>query len=164
MSNPKERHYWTQLRAALTAGQWRSPYPAKTPNGTTLTWPELFRKFNKHCKGFQDVAEVASQTRSLAKLLSEPYPDEDEDAELAVSTASGDSTGKREKLDLDGESMLAEKYVEMASNGYTALKALQSSNSDVRSYFLLLWSLRPYLTLIDDKLCPCILLIRIRES
>ena len=165
MSNPKERHYWTQLRAALTAGQWRSPAPAKAPNGTTLTWSELFRKFNKHCKGFQDVAEVASQTRFLAKLLSEPYPDEDEDAEVVVSTgASGDSTGKREKLDLDGESMLAEKYVEMASNSYTALKALQSSNSDVSSYFLLLWSLRPYLTLIDDKLCSCILLIRIWET
>jgi hypothetical protein len=164
MSNPKERHYWTQLRAALTAGQWRSPAPAKAPNGTNLTWSELFRKFNKHCKGFQDVAEVASQTRSLAKLLSEPYPDEDEDAQLAVSTgASGDSTGKGEKLDLDGESMLAEKYVEMASNGYTALKALESSNSDVRSRFLLC-SLRPHLTMIDNKLCPCILLIRIRES
>ncbi len=160
MSNPKERHYWTQLRAALTAGQWRSSAPAKTPSGTALTWSELFRKFNKHCKGFQDVAEVASQTRSLAKLLSEPYPDEDEDAEVAVSTGASE---KRGQLDLHEESMLAEKYVEMASNGYTALKALGSSNSDVRSRFLLC-SLRPHLTLIDNILCPCILLIRIRES
>lgn len=130
MSNPKERHYWTQLRAALTAGQWRSSAPAKTPNGVFLTWTELFRKFNKHCKGFQDVAEVATQTYHLAKLLSEPYPDEDEDAE--VTPLSGDS-GRRGKLHLDGESVLAEKYFEMASSGYSALKALESSNSDVRS-------------------------------
>ncbi|KAG1744916.1 uncharacterized protein EDB91DRAFT_1271102 [Suillus paluster] len=58
MAHPKDKYYWTQLRAALTAGQWSSPAPAKAQNAVTLSWFHLLRKFNKHCKGFQDVAEV----------------------------------------------------------------------------------------------------------
>ncbi|KXN92633.1 Putative cargo-transport protein ypp1 [Leucoagaricus sp. SymC.cos] len=77
MSNLKERHYWSQLRAALTAGQWRSTSPAKAPNSIPLSWSELFRKFNKHCRGFKDVAEVASQTQILGSLLAADHDDED---------------------------------------------------------------------------------------
>src|SRR5260370_21435770 len=96
----KERHYWTQLRAALTAGQWCSPSPAKSTKGDFLSWPELFRKFNKHCVGYKDVAEVASQTHALAKILLETHSD-DEDVEVQderVSPHSNTDTRGRGKL------------------------------------------------------------------
>ncbi|KAF9530120.1 hypothetical protein CPB83DRAFT_201136 [Crepidotus variabilis] len=131
MSSPKERHYWTQLRAALSAGNWRSDNPAKAPNGASLSWPELFRKFNKHCKGFQDVADVASHTRELAKFLSENYPDDDEDGEGLEGQSGGlGETQKRGKLGIEGEAVLASRSVEKASQGYIALKELQSSKFD----------------------------------
>lgn len=129
MSNPKEKHYWTQLRAALTAGQWRSTVPAKAPNGTPLSWSELFRKFNKHCRGYQEVAEAASRMHALALLLSAPYLDDDEDVDASVETSKG------ERLDLSGESTVAEERKEEAEAGYKALKAIGSSKFDVRALF-----------------------------
>ena len=63
----KDKHYWSQLRGALTAGQWSSNFPAKAPNGSALTWSELFRKFNKHCHGFRDITEVASSLISPSR-------------------------------------------------------------------------------------------------
>lgn len=50
MADDKEKHYLSQLQAALTAGHWESTSPAKTPNGYPLSWSELFRKFKKHSK------------------------------------------------------------------------------------------------------------------
>ncbi len=58
MAHSKDRHYWSQLRIALTAGSWGSPHPAKAANGVPITWTDLLRKFNKHCHGFTDVAEI----------------------------------------------------------------------------------------------------------
>jgi hypothetical protein len=111
--NPKARHYWTQLRAALTAGQWRSHFPAKTPNGVALSWSELFRKFIKHCQGAQDVAHVASYTHTLALFILKDPTDEDEDNDCLVSQA----------------------VVDKIKEGYEQLMSLQSSNLDV-SYLL----------------------------
>lgn len=107
--NPKARHYWTQLRAALTAGQWRSHFPAKTPNGVALSWSELFRKFIKHCRGAQDVAHVASYTHTLALFILKDPTDEDDDNDCLVSEA----------------------VVDQIKEGYEQLKSLQSSNLDV---------------------------------
>ena len=135
MSTIKERHYWTQLRAALTGGQWQSPTPARTPNGSPISWSELFRKFNKHCRGFQDVAEVASQTRHLANLLLESYPDDDDtevDREVLRSGETNSDARRRGELDMGREVVLAGKYTERASMGYNALKVLKASNYDVR--------------------------------
>lgn len=117
MSNPKERHYWSQLRAALTAGQWRSPCPAKAPNGTLLPWSELFRKFNKHCKGFRDVAEVASHTHTLGSLLATDADDED---------VIGNTM--RPPLDVGDECILNQERLHEASVSYEALKGLEHSN------------------------------------
>ena len=122
MSNPKERHYWTQLRAALTAGQWSSPHPAKAPNGVPLPWSELFRKFNKHCKGYSDVVEVASQTHALSLLLSANTRNEDQDEPVKP---------EEYPLDLGNECILPEERMEEARQGYEALKKLESSNFDV---------------------------------
>lgn len=131
--NPKERHYWTQLRAALTAGQWSSASPAKTPNGHPLAWPELFRKFNKHCKGFQDFSEVAAHTRALAHLISETRPDDDGDGEGADGEwLNADPGSRRRSLGVEGEVVLGSAYREQASSRFDALKALECTNFSVR--------------------------------
>lgn len=132
MINPKERHYWTQLRAALTAGQWCSASPAKTPNGSLLSWSELIRKFNKHCKGFQDVAEVASHTRALAKLLLEMRSEDDEEIKAREEKLWPDLKGHG-KLGLENEVVLEGTYLEQALSRYDTLKGLEPSNSCVRA-------------------------------
>ncbi|KAF9005198.1 hypothetical protein BDQ17DRAFT_1354012 [Cyathus striatus] len=104
----KEKHYWAQLRAALSAGAWFSPSPARAPNGQLLSWSELFRKFNKHCHGFKHVSEVASYTQALAILLAANFDDEDQDR-----------TGNLPALPLTS-----------TMNAYTALKELEAPNSD----------------------------------
>ncbi|KAG6845844.1 hypothetical protein H0H87_002535 [Tephrocybe sp. NHM501043] len=125
----KDRHYWAQLRLALTSGQWSAKYPAKAPDGTALPWSELFRKFNKHCKGFEDVAQVASYTQALALLLSANSPDEDED------DIPGDATFEY-PLELGQECMLPEERIEEGKGGYEALMSLKSSNFDSLNFAL----------------------------
>lgn len=121
MAHGKDQHYWAQLRAALTAGVWASSAPAKTPNGYFLSWSELFRKFNKHCPGFHDVAEVVSQTQALSIWLSANATDEDQ---LGLEPEG--------QLRLASECMLLPERVQEATVGYNALKKLQSIRSDVR--------------------------------
>lgn len=126
--NPKDKYYWTQLRAALTAGQWTSQFPAKALNGTALSWSELFRKFNKHCRGFKDVTEVASQTHALALLLASNSEDGDQD----------DSRKDVEfPLDLGDECTLPQERIDEAAAGYDILKSMESSNFDVRVLYFL---------------------------
>ncbi len=124
MSSTKDGHYWTQLRSALTSGQWSSAAPAKAPNGVPLPWSELFRKFNKHCKGFKDVAEVAEQTLALALLLSANHRDEDQDDERIAA-------GREYAVELGDECILAPERVDEARVGYEVLKKLEGSNFDV---------------------------------
>lgn len=129
MSNPKERHYWAQLRSALTSGQWRSPHPARTPNGTPIPWPELLRKFNKHCRGYSDIAEVAAQTQALCLLLGARYADDDEHILLPeLGSGSGDFV----ELGVEEVGVLAEERIEEAMVGYNVLKSLEASKFDVR--------------------------------
>ncbi|KIJ67164.1 hypothetical protein HYDPIDRAFT_25637 [Hydnomerulius pinastri MD-312] len=119
MAHAKDKHYWSQLRAALTAGQWSSPAPAKVPNGSPLSWSELLRKFNKHCKGFQDVSEVASQTQALSLLLGANARDEDQ---------LGQEPEKEFRL--RDECVLLPERIEEANAGYELLKKLESKHSD----------------------------------
>jgi hypothetical protein len=118
MSNPKERHYWAQLRSALTAGHWRSHAPAKTPSGAPLSWSELFRKFNKHCRGAHDVASVASHTYTLALFISEDSVNEDADDDVLT-------------LESDSECLVSQGRIEKIKAGYEELQSLESSNLDV---------------------------------
>jgi hypothetical protein len=127
MTPGKDTHYWTQLRSALAGGQWAAQIPAKTPNGSTLSWSELLRKFNKHCKGFVDFAEIASQTQALALLLGANSRDEDQDG--AEDTPYG-------SLALGNECVLPEELVGEAIIGYETLRKLECSNLDVRSSLL----------------------------
>ncbi|KAG7440123.1 uncharacterized protein BT62DRAFT_989346 [Guyanagaster necrorhizus] len=127
MSTPKDKYYWTQLRAALTGGQWSSSYPSKALNGTALSWSELFRKFNKHCKGYEDVTEVASQTHALALLLAASSKDGDQD--------DAPRTGEY-ALELRDESVLPEERKGEAQAGYDILRKLESSNFDTLNFAL----------------------------
>ncbi|KAF8630555.1 hypothetical protein AX17_005367 [Amanita inopinata Kibby_2008] len=127
MSLHKDTHYWTQLRAALTAGQWASKSPAKTPDGYLLSWPELLRKFNKHCVGFKDVTEIASHTRTLALLLATcSMDDEDNNTKTSVDYP----------IVLGDECVLPEEHLEEALAGYNALKNLESGNGDTLKFTL----------------------------
>ncbi|KAK0200307.1 hypothetical protein DFS33DRAFT_1360453 [Desarmillaria ectypa] len=127
MSTPKDKYYWTQLRAALTSGQWSSPCPSKAPTGKALSWSELFRKFNKHCKGYQDVTEVASQTHALALLLAASSKDDDQDDPPQFGEYA---------LELGDESVLPEERKGEAQAGYDILKKLESSNFDTLNFTL----------------------------
>jgi len=159
----KERHYWTQLRAALTAGQWCSPSPAKSPKGDFLSWPELFRKFNKHCVGYKDVAEVASHTHALAKILLEVHSDDDEEVEVQVSPHSKTDTRGRGKLGMENDVVLEGTCLDQASKRFDALKALGSSKRDVRSAFSAA-NFQISGIMADTQPCPCILCICIRKT
>ncbi|KAJ7749067.1 hypothetical protein DFH07DRAFT_829576 [Mycena maculata] len=123
----KDKYYWSQLRAALTAGEWAAQFPAKALNGTALSWSELFRKFNKHCTGHKDVAEVASQTHALALLLAANSKDQDTD--------NPPKTGEF-PLELADECVLPEERVAEATGCYEALKKLESSNFDTLNFAL----------------------------
>jgi hypothetical protein len=123
MALAKDKHYWSQLRSALTAGQWSSPTPAKTPKGEALSWSELFRKFNKHVKGWTDVTHIASQTQALALLL------EADSLEVALK---GDQPGGY--LDLGDECILLEERIPEASGGFEVLMKLESLRLNVRQW------------------------------
>ena len=121
MSTPKERHYWSQLRSALTAGQWDTPLPAKAMNGTNLSWPELFRKFNKHCRGYGDIVEVGRQVQALALLVQ---------AKEGVGEDGKIRTREGARLVVDEECLVLEEHREEVKAGYDILQSLQSSKFD----------------------------------
>ncbi|KAH7914927.1 hypothetical protein BJ138DRAFT_1133034 [Hygrophoropsis aurantiaca] len=118
MAHAKDKFYWAQLRAALTAGQWSSEFPSKAVNGAPISWFNLFRKFNKHCKGFTDVTEVASQTQALG-LAFGTFEDEDQ---------SGNEL--EDSLLLIDECTLPEERKDETRAGYEILKKLEAKHSD----------------------------------
>ncbi|EMD35752.1 hypothetical protein CERSUDRAFT_115699 [Gelatoporia subvermispora B] len=121
MAQTKDKHYWRQLREVLTAGRWDSTHPAKTPKGGPLSWSELLRKFNKHCSGHKDVAEIASQTQALSLLLA---------ANSSDRSLDGNEVSEVGPLALGDECVLAQERVEEALSGYNTLKQLEGSNAD----------------------------------
>lgn len=117
----KDKYYWSQLRGALTAGEWDSPTPAKDPSGKPLSWSELLRKFNKHVQGHPDVAEIASQTQALALLLAAASGNEGaEESDISIG-----------QLPLGNECILPEERVQEAKVGFTTLRNIDSSNLNV---------------------------------
>lgn len=125
MTQTKDKHYWTQLRSALTSGAWGSSAPAKAYNGTPTSWPELFRKFNKHNHGFTEVVEIASQTQALALQIAGGTADTDLD---------GEARRRSGPLALDEECIVDEGRRDEARAGFETLKKLESGSprSDVR--------------------------------
>jgi hypothetical protein len=114
MSYAKDTHYWQQLRLALTAGNWAAQDPARAPNAAPLSWSELYRKFKKHCKGFDDIVEIASRTQALGLLL-----EDESNAQDDVTTYGSLSIGT--------DCMLRPQWHQGANEGLEALKKLGSS-------------------------------------
>ncbi|KAI9457599.1 hypothetical protein BJY52DRAFT_1204514 [Lactarius psammicola] len=129
MAQTKDRHYWSQLRIALTAGSWGSPQPAKAAKGVPISWTDLLRKFNKHCHGYTDVAEIANQTQALALLVAGGPSDR----EL-------DSIGYHHEdfLILGTESVVADEHAVEAEVGYNILRGLEAENTNSDSLKLAL--------------------------
>jgi hypothetical protein len=129
MALTKDKHYWTQLRTAITAGQWDSELPGKDPKGYTLNWANLLRKFNKHCPGQNEFAEVVSQTHHLYLQLA---------AGQQKSATVGPGTSHTSPLDLGNEIILPEERRQEGLAGYDVLKAIPSpsevSSSKLQRY------------------------------
>ena len=117
MALTKDKHYWTQLRTAITAGQWDSEAPGKDLKGYALDWANLLRKFNKHCPGQNEFAEVVSQTHHLYLQL----------AAGQQESAIGDSQhAQASRLGLGDDNTLTEERLQEGQTGYDVLKALPS--------------------------------------
>ncbi|KAH9173803.1 hypothetical protein EDB89DRAFT_2153622 [Lactarius sanguifluus] len=129
MAHTKERHYWSQLRIALTAGSWGSPHPARAFRGVPVSWTDLLRKFNKHCHGYTDVAEIANQTQALALLVAGGPSDRELD---------GIGYHHEEFLILGTESVVADEHAVEAEVGYKILRGLEAENANSDSLKLAL--------------------------
>lgn len=123
MASGKDKHYWSQLLATLTAGSWDVSLPAKAPNGTVLPWSELLRKFNKHCHGYSDVAELASQTQALSLLV---------ETGVGNHGVEGSETNCYGSLSLGEECVLPQGRRDDAEVGYVTLKRLRRADKEVR--------------------------------
>lgn len=123
MATSKDKHYWIQLRIALTGGLWDSHSPGKAPNAAPLSWSELLRKFKKHCSASSDFAELASQTQALSLLLA---------ANASDQSLDGNDVGSNCPLELGRECLLDEERISEANLGYNTLKGLDTSNTEVR--------------------------------
>jgi len=117
MALTKDKHYWTQLRTVITAGQWGSDVPGKDLNGKTLNWANLLRKFNKHCPGQNEFAEVVSQTHHLHLQLA---------AGQQKSAIDGSRRSLASPLDLGDEVILPEERQQEGQAGYDVLNAISS--------------------------------------
>jgi len=117
MALTKDKHYWTQLRTAITAGQWDSNVPGKDLKGSTLNWANLLRKFNKHCPGHNEFAEVVSQTHHLFLQLAAGQQKSDSDSSQRSQTCP---------LDLGDNTILPEERQREGRAGYDVLHAIPS--------------------------------------
>jgi hypothetical protein len=117
MALTKDKHYWTQLRTAITAGQWNSEVPGKDPKGATLNWANLLRKFNKHCPGQNEFAEVVSQTHHLYLQLS---------VGQKKSVVDDSQHSLASPLDLGDEAILPVERQQEGQAGYDVLNAIGS--------------------------------------
>ena len=117
MALTKDKHYWTQLRTAITAGRWDSDFPGKDPSGTTLNWANLLRKFNKHCHGQNEFAEVVSQTHHLCLQLS---------AGRQKSAIDDTQRTQTSPLDPGDDTVLPEERHQEGQTGYDVLNAVPS--------------------------------------
>ena len=122
MALTKDKHYWTQLRTVITASRWESELPGKDLKGYALNWANLLRKFNKHCPGQNEFAEVVSQTHHLHLQLAAGQ------RELATDDSRRSKAGP---LDLGDEVILSRERQQEGEMGYDVLKAIPSP-SEVR--------------------------------
>ncbi|KZS95292.1 TPR-like protein [Sistotremastrum niveocremeum HHB9708] len=130
MVNSKASYYSLHLQAALTAGQWASETPAKAPNGTALSWKELFRKFRKHNPESQDTVDLAEKTQMLSLLMLRNAGNTDDDKD-----GVGEHT--RGPLHLGDECTLREERREEAAEAYDQLRNKEKTDAVSRTHLLL---------------------------
>jgi hypothetical protein len=94
----------------------------KDIKGNTLNWANLLRKFNKHCPGQNEFAEVVSQTHHLYLQLAASQ----QNRLLMALNASQTSP-----LDLGDDAILPEERQQEGQAGYDVLNAIPSP-SEVR--------------------------------
>lgn len=117
MALTKDKHYWTQLRTAITAGQWDSDLPGKDSKGKPLNWANLLRKFNKHCPGQNEFVEVVSQTHHLFLQLA---------AGQQKSAIRVPQLSQTSLLDLGDDAILPAERQQEGRAGYDVLNAVPS--------------------------------------
>ncbi|KAG8942346.1 hypothetical protein FRC04_003798 [Tulasnella sp. 424] len=95
-ANYKAVHYEHELNAALCRGAWAESSPAKTHKGVPISWSELLRKYQKHCKS-PNIIAVAQQTRDLSLLLvaSGPTPTAFSPADFDLDCSESDNVFNR---------------------------------------------------------------------
>lgn len=155
MASGKDKHYWSQVLATLTAGSWDVSLPAKTPNGASLPWSELLRKFNKHCHGYSDVAELASQTQALSLLV---------EAGVSSQSTEGGDAGLVDSLSLGEECVLPHERRDEAAAGYAALKGLHTADKEVRWLCSLVNNRYSHCCVSADQTTSSLLRLRIGPS
>lgn len=64
---PKGDHYNTQLTHALLKGNWADATAGNAPNGTALSWSELFRKWGKHTGGSERILDLKLTDESMSR-------------------------------------------------------------------------------------------------
>ncbi|KAF8582936.1 hypothetical protein K439DRAFT_1634845 [Ramaria rubella] len=122
VANPKALFYSSSLYIALTAGEWASEAPAKALKRTALSWPELLRKFRKHCPHDHELAEIASHTQALSLLVIRTR-------QTTPEALDGDHTHPAHPLTLGKECLLREERHQEAQLGYDALQKLPKSDA-----------------------------------
>ena len=90
-----------------------SNLPGKDPKGTSLNWANLLRKFNKHCPGQNEFAEVVSQTQHLY-------------LQLAAGQQKPVLDSQTGPLDLGDDAILLEERRKEGQTGYDVLNAIPS--------------------------------------
>ncbi|KAG8959567.1 hypothetical protein FRC00_001448 [Tulasnella sp. 408] len=111
--NYKAAHYEHELNAALCRGAWAESSPAKTHKGVAISWSELLRKHQKHCKA-NSLNTVAQETRDLSLLLvaSGPTPTSFSPADFDFDCSESENVFNRgEEYALFGERQASAKQI-----------------------------------------------------
>ncbi|KAG8935289.1 hypothetical protein FRC01_003040 [Tulasnella sp. 417] len=112
-ANYKAAHYEQELNAALCRGAWAESSPAKTHKGVAISWSELLRKHQKHCKA-NGLATVAQETRDLSLLLvaSGPAPTSFSPSDFDFDCSESDNVFNRgDEYVLFGERQASAKQI-----------------------------------------------------
>ncbi|KAG9019248.1 hypothetical protein FRB90_004810 [Tulasnella sp. 427] len=126
-ANYKAVHYEHELNAALCRGGWAESSPAKTHKGVPISWSELLRKHQKHCKT-PSLATVAQETRDLTLLLaaSGASPTSFSSTDFDVDSSESDNVFNRRD-----EYVLAEERQSSANRIVAGLSDADATNSGV---------------------------------
>jgi hypothetical protein len=114
---PKGDHYNTQLTHALLKGNWADATAGTAPNGTALSWSELFRKWGKHTGGSESILVAL---RSFTSKLGHP---------LIPDTSLLHHLRDISLLYLSSRSMASSTYINLAADPNTPQTAQANASA-----------------------------------